>query len=176
MQIANLKTRTSLAERVADEFRRATALIESIDDAVYRFSDDKSGSVGAQFRHNLEIAENFLRGVEDGAVDYGNRPRDLRVETDRGFASLRFEIIVERISSTALASPENGVLLVRSEVDLSVWHRSSRSRELEFLLSHTIHHHAIIAQKLRGLGVDVDSDFGVAPSTLDFHALAGRNI
>ena len=45
---------------------------------------------------------------------------------------------------------------------------SSVARELQFLVSHTVHHDALIAAAARHLGVDVDSCYGIAPSTLRF--------
>jgi len=42
------------------------------------------------------------------------------------------------------------------------------ARELMTLSSHTIHHFALIATTLRGHGVQVDANFGVAPSTLSY--------
>ena len=48
--------------------------------------------------------------------------------------------------------------------------RSSLSRELQTLSSHTIHHFALIAITLRVHGFEVDPDFGMSPSTLRFQA------
>ena len=42
------------------------------------------------------------------------------------------------------------------------------TRELEFAISHTIHHHALIKERLRHLGIEFDEKFGVAPSTLEY--------
>ena len=50
---------------------------------------------------------------------------------------------------------------------------SSISRELQVLSSHTVHHFALIAMTLRMHGVEIDSDFGMAPSTLRY--LASKN-
>jgi hypothetical protein len=46
------------------------------------------------------------------------------------------------------------------------WSRSTIKRELQFLVSHTVHHFAIIKPLLLRDGVAVDDRFGVAPSTL----------
>ena len=46
------------------------------------------------------------------------------------------------------------------------WSRSTVRRELQFLLSHTIHHFALIGLLLHQQGIDPGPDFGVAPSTL----------
>jgi hypothetical protein len=45
---------------------------------------------------------------------------------------------------------------------------SSISRELQVLSSHTIHHFALIAMTLRMHGVELDAEFGMAPSTLRY--------
>ncbi|NIP97468.1 MAG: hypothetical protein GWO24_30170, partial [Akkermansiaceae bacterium] len=39
-------------------------------------------------------------------------------------------------------------------------------RELQFLVSHTVHHFAMIGGICRALGVALEDDFGVAPSTI----------
>jgi hypothetical protein len=49
------------------------------------------------------------------------------------------------------------------------WSDSSAGRELQFLISHTVHHYAVVAILLRLQGCDAaaeNPDFGVAPSTL----------
>jgi hypothetical protein len=43
---------------------------------------------------------------------------------------------------------------------------SSISRGLQVLSSHTIHHFALIAMTLRAHGIEMDPEFGTAPSTL----------
>ena len=47
---------------------------------------------------------------------------------------------------------------------------STLSRELQFLVSHTVHHDALIAAAARALGVATEPDFGIAPSTLKANA------
>jgi hypothetical protein len=58
--------------------------------------------------------------------------------------------------------------LIASEVDVVIMHRSSISREIEFVHSHTVHHHALIAEKLSSQGIETGRYFGVAPSTLEY--------
>ena len=50
--------------------------------------------------------------------------------------------------------------------DDTPWTSSTLGRELLFLLSHTIHHYALIDLLLREEGFEVPPDFGMAPSTL----------
>ena len=158
-----------LLNRLIDEFARGANLIDGLTDELYVKTSNGVGSVGAHFRHNIDFASNFLDGLEKGKVDYNQRERDLRVEENRQIASESIVFLIRRI---ILISPERleADMKVCSELDDSNWHRSTGARELEFLHSHTVHHYALIAEKLNSMGVDVSADFGVAPSTLKFWA------
>jgi hypothetical protein len=46
------------------------------------------------------------------------------------------------------------------------WSESTVGRELQFLVSHTVHHFALIRLLLGGEGPVLGPDFGVAPSTV----------
>lgn len=156
-----------LAARLAAEIERGIAVIARIDDEAYRKSTTRSASVGAQFRHNLDFVNGFLGGVGAGRIDYNDRERDPIVESDRGYAIGRFRNAVGSVSR--LRGMElRKIVRVRSETDANVWHLSSVARELEFVLSHTIHHHGLIAEKLAASGGPDVPHFGVAPSTLEF--------
>ena len=50
------------------------------------------------------------------------------------------------------------------------WSQSSAPRELQFLISHTVHHFALIKVALRDGPRSVGDDFGVAPSTLSYRS------
>jgi hypothetical protein len=57
-----------------------------------------------------------------------------------------------------------------SEPDAAdAWTASSASRELQFLISHTVHHYAIIRMILTVGGREVTPEFGISPSTLRYH-------
>jgi len=148
--------------------RQGIDLIENLTDEHFTNCErSEKSSVGAHFRHNLDFVTNFLCGLETGKLDYNARERNLRVETNRQYAALRFREAVsklENLTSTDLAKN----VLVRSETVENFWCESSPARELEFLQSHTIHHYALIQTKLAAFGISVPKDFGVAPSTLEF--------
>ena len=50
------------------------------------------------------------------------------------------------------------------------WQPSTTGRELQFLVSHTVHHFAMIGGICRALEVEMEENFGVAPSTLRHRA------
>ena len=165
--LPTIESQRKLLEGICDEFDRAIVLIESLEDEVYVGALSDKGSTGAHFRHNVDTANNLLDGIEAGTIDYGKRERDVRVEKSRQFAAERIEGLISRLKKLPSGILES-MVAVRSEIDPGVSHLSSVARELEFVHSHTVHHHAMIAEKLRAIGVDVPSDFGVAPSTLRF--------
>ncbi len=156
-----------LLEGIISEFGRASALIDALEDSKYLHGSERSQSIGTHFRHNVDFASNFLQGSETGKIDYTLRERNLRIEQDRRFAIECIDGLVRRFRDLPIEKLETPVLL-RSELDDTIWHSSSLGRELEFIHSHTVHHHALIAQKLKALGIEVPFDFGVAASTLKF--------
>ena len=51
------------------------------------------------------------------------------------------------------------------------WQPSTLGRELQFLVSHTVHHFAMIGGMCSCLDVKMEEGFGVAPSTLKYREL-----
>lgn len=143
-------------------------LVRRLDDATFR------AGIGPQLRHCLDFHAAFVRGLEAGRVDYDQRERSGAVESSRPFALARFREVEFELQRVELADAGRP-LLVRAEaasLPLSVpsWSPSSVIRELQFLLSHTVHHYALVAQMLRARGRDPGAGFGVAPSTSRHHA------
>jgi uncharacterized damage-inducible protein DinB len=125
------------------------------------------GSVGMHFRHILGYYERFLDG--GGRIDYDSRRRDATLETDRG-ALLAGIAAVHRSLQAMAAHPDTSArrVVVRDNgLDLEDrYFPSSLGRELAFLLSHSVHHLAVVAMMLRVLGAEPPASLGVAPSTL----------
>ncbi len=162
----HLPVTDKLVKSVIVEFERAQELINDLNDLDYRRSANGTGSVGGHFRHNLDFVNRFLNGIETGKIDYNQRERDIRVEEEREYAMERMANLIGRLSIVLPRLSNN--ILVRSEVDEDLWLPSTVARELEFLYSHTVHHHAMIAEKLAGRGILVMENFGVAVSTVKF--------
>lgn len=125
------------------------------------------GSVGAHLRHVADFVQVFLRAIEHGTIDYDQRERDPRLEREPRRAAANLRRLAGELARLAVLAPERE-LRVRSETNLvgPHWQRSSLARELVVLLSHTVHHYALIAVLLRARGSTPPADFGVAPSTL----------
>jgi hypothetical protein len=155
----------TIKQRLFDEIYKGIQIIRQLDDLTYRRHSDLSASVGEQFRHNLDFLNTFILGAAIGRIDYTQRERDAQVAASRAYAVERFEVALEKL---AKLSRFGGMVSVRSEIDGATWLPSSIHREMEFVLSHTIHHHALIAEKLVREGIAVDSVVGVAPSTMEY--------
>jgi uncharacterized damage-inducible protein DinB len=148
--------------------RQGSRVIQDIPDDVFAATPPVSprGSIGAHFRHILNFYDQFLFGLEEFRIDYKQRTRDPLVEQKRSCALERLEQIINRLQHLRLTEP-NHHLLVSME-NSSSWSRSSVLRELDFLLSHTVHHYSLIAMLLRIYEINPGEEFGVAPSTLNY--------
>lgn len=120
---------------------------------------------GGHVRHILDAYDCLLRDHTTGRVDFTARERDARTATDPVFAARRIDRTAGALQRLRVAA--STPLAVRAE-DTSgeSWCDSSVGRELQALLSHTIHHLALVALVLRLRGVEPGASFGVAPSTL----------
>jgi uncharacterized damage-inducible protein DinB len=131
-------------------------------------------SIGAHFRHVLDHYLAFLQGLEQGRIDYDQRERDPEIEADLRVARAttgRIAAALQALAPTTLQAPilVNVAVATESRGDPS-WEPSTVQRELAFLLSHTVHHYALISLHARRHGVELGEDFGVAPSTLEYRA------
>lgn len=146
-------------------------LLQALDPARYVSSVPAcfNSTPGGHLRHVIDHYLGLLDGLAAGRVDYERRARDPRVENEAGHAVGVIDGIMGRLR--ALAAQGDAALAVRSESagdQTGVWSDTSLLRELEFLLSHTVHHFALIATMCRLLGHEPAADFGMAPSTLKY--------
>lgn len=135
----------------------------------YRSSRCFNSSMGGHLRHNTDHYESFLAGYRDGRVDYDAREREARIECEPGYASALLQRLAEGLHSIELAHLERGLEVKMDGGASEDWSASSVRRELQFLLSHTIHHYALMVSIGADLGLvetAFPQGFGVAPSTL----------
>lgn len=162
----------------ASECGRAVArhLVELADviaqagDAAFRAkrADGVSGSVGAHVRHVLDHVTALLEPAEPGLVDYDTRRRGTLVEHHRPTAIAELRRVAFDLFHLPAADESRPVHLsavIAANGD-RVAATSSVGRELVFVLSHTVHHQAIVALLLASEGRKTPQRFGVAPSTL----------
>ena len=129
-------------------------------------------TIGGHVRHNLDHFLCLEQGLKSGSVDYDARERDEFLETDPKYAASQMEELVEFLASLASEDLDHPLKVKMDSGahndDEEQWSNSSLRRELQFLISHTIHHYALIATLCAREGLELPADFGVAPSTLRF--------
>ena len=148
---------------------QAIELLGALPESAFARVDSRHAkTVGPHLRHVIDHYTSFLSGLPEFRVDYDARDRELRLETEIAFAVERLRGIVGSLTLVDLELLEMPIA-IRLEAggpEAEQWSRSTVRRELQFLLSHTVHHFALIAVLLERHGVAVSEDFGVAPSTL----------
>jgi hypothetical protein len=126
-----------------------------------------SGSIGEHARHILDHVAALVSARPYGVLTYDRRERGTLVETDPGAALraiLRLKTAITDVDDEALESPVAVMTTVeRGEPSVVAW--STLQREMVFVASHTVHHHALIATLLAISGDEVPDGLGMAPST-----------
>jgi len=152
--------------------RQALRLLERLDDTVYSATAPgfEPHCAGKHLRHVLEFYRCFLDGLGSSGIDYDARRRDESIERSRHAAATAIGWIIHAFDSRIELRQERIVWVRMEDADGSgvrdSFMASSVSRELQVLSSHTVHHFALIAMTLRAHGLQIDADFGMAPSTL----------
>lgn len=156
-----------------DILRQADALIAEL--AARRLHQAYAAQIGPHLRHVMDHYEAFLEGLPRGIVDYESRPRDARVQSDPAYARAKLAQLLARLQALPETLPpgsgERGeplavvaaVGLDGAELSAS---QSSVQRELQFLGLHVVHHYAVLAPRLRALGLSLHEDFGKGPGTI----------
>ena len=128
-------------------------------------------TIGGHLRHCLDHYDSFLNGLEDGKVDYDHRVRLPELETQTQSALTKVLALSETLKNLSSQSPPVGLLIKMDCGSATIdWQPSTLGRELQFLVSHTVHHFAMIGGICKELGIELESGFGVAPSTLRHQA------
>ena len=157
----------SLVDANIHLLEQGLSLLARIEDRHYQAVDEALFKYGAgrHVRHLLDSYRSFFDGMETGRVDFDRREREEEIERLRSAGMARMERVIEQLRGIGASSAEKR-LQVRQ--DSPLWAASSMERELQFLISHTVHHYALIAMILRFQGVEPGDEFGVAPSTLQY--------
>jgi hypothetical protein len=166
-----MSTSDRLGDTNARLFEDAIAVVRGLDDALYcapELSPDGAG-IGPQLRHCADFARTLLDGLQAGRIDYDARKRDALFEVSRGYAIGELESLCERLRDLDRREADRELWVKNESAALPAgvdpWVRSSLRRELLALLSHTVHHQALIRERLLVRGCDPGRDFGLAPST-----------
>jgi uncharacterized damage-inducible protein DinB len=166
----------------AEKRTAGTALrgqLESLRDVVatlpidaYRAAPARvSGTVGEHVRHCLDHVRALVSHGGSGELSYDSRLRGTQIEIEPGAAVEQIDSLCEKLEKLEDAPADTPVslrsLTERDGTTLST--TSTLGREIAFVIQHTIHHLAIVAVLLDQIGIQVPTEFGLAPSTPHRH-------
>lgn len=163
-----MSTRAAISDNVA-ALHQGVEVVGALEAEEFRNTTGASprGGIGSHVRHCVEAYRCFLEGIGGGVVDYDERRREARLEEDPDYAVECLRGVIRDLEALDVAAQAQ--LRVKADAPgggAEAWCASTVGRELRYLLSHTIHHYAILAMHLRRIGADPGPEFGVAPSTL----------
>ncbi len=149
--------------------RQLADLLEGMTDEQYRTRPvGFSSSIGGHVRHCLDHVDALLVALDRGRINYDDRRRGGDVETSRlaALAALgRQEVQLLSLPALAEERPLRLTVLLSGALPAFEF-GTTAGRELAFVLSHTIHHNALVGVMAQALGVPTPERFGYAPSTI----------
>ncbi|MEN7341473.1 MAG: DinB family protein [Pseudomonadota bacterium] len=148
------------------------AVVSQIREEDYRRAVPPCDSgIGAHVRHILDHYDAFFAGLNSGEINYDKRERDTETQYSTKKALQRIESTREQLAALShegLLAPIMVVMDCGSRASTCLSVPSTGLREMQFLVSHTVHHDALIAAAAKALGLRLHEGFGVAPSTLRY--------
>jgi hypothetical protein len=167
--------RSSLHEAIAEVLRQGESLLNSLSDEDYtrKLPVVFASTVGGHYRHCLDHFQSLLRGLDAYEINYDNRERNCQIENDRAFALSETQRILRTFGSVPtpfLKCRINVRSKINYDIEAAPLIGSTVGREFMYAVAHAIHHYALISVMCGILGVPLPAGFGVAPSTLRYHA------
>ncbi|GAA3918808.1 DinB family protein [Litoribacillus peritrichatus] len=147
--------------------------IMELDDASYTKVSKPlfDSSIGQHLRHILDIFQALMTSENGDLIDYDLRRRGIPLETDRMAGLQEIDQVREWLLSLEPEQLDNDVV-ISTEVALvtqqTAEFRTTFGRELCFASSHLTHHLALMVVHAKLLGLEVDSQLGVAPATATY--------
>jgi hypothetical protein len=143
----------------------------SLSDAQYADAAPSDASIGAHYRHSLEHFRILFASVNEAEIDYDRRERDERLENER-LAALQVTRDFRHAARFLATLPLEREIQARTRISYassgSCATASTIGREIMYVVSHAIHHYALIGLICGMRKIPVPDDFGVAPSTLEY--------
>lgn len=155
-----------LLKSIRDSLDELTSLLDQLSDEDYSKSCESlsNATIGEHTRHILEMFQCLQNGYDSGVLNYDNRQRNKRIQTETEFAKQCISEI-----KTGLQT-ENKIMFLEQYIDgLTMRIQSNYYRELLYNLEHCVHHQALIkVAVLQFENISIDDNFGVARSTIEY--------
>lgn len=157
-------------EPLISVLRQLAALLHAASDDQYTMKPVGvvNSSIGGHVRHCLDHVDALLAGICIGDMSYDDRQRGTDVESCRLAALQAIERQEQELHGILHLSIDHPIRLkvLMAATAPSILVETSLGRELAFVMSHTVHHNALIGVIAKVLGINVPERFGYAPSTL----------
>jgi len=166
----------TLIEANVSCLEQGICLLESLPNEIYssKCKEVFGSSIGSHFRHNIDHYLAFREGFAGGRIDYDARQRNVSLEDNSSEACRLMAELVSFLRAIEQEDLEKQLEIRMHDGGDSTWSRTSLRRELQFLLSHSIHHYALVVSIANRYEPTCFPDgFGVAPSTLHYREAAG---
>ena len=166
-----------LSSNCADILQQLRTTVGQLNPEQYSLSLPvlSGSSVGMHVRHIAELLGCLVAGYEKGIVNYDDRERNLKLETDPVYAACYTLELENQISEQ-----EDLPMLLKANYSLTAntdhFIKTSYYRELAYNIEHTIHHMAIlrIALHQHFPHIRLNGGFGIAPSTLRYKQVCAQ--
>ena len=144
----------------------------SLEDYSFKMNALQGASVGQHVRHILDFYSNLSLAGSLKFIDYHNRNRNSILETDQQVVIHTIKSLFGQLRDMDEGLPlevftdfQSGELQSRTPV------KTSFAREAMYCFEHAIHHMAMIriGVSVTFPQIEMDKNFGVAPSTVHFH-------
>ena len=165
-----------LQEATIEALRQVQQLVVASDGNRYNQPSENSESgIGKHIRHILDHFLALEQGIINNHIDYNCRHRESEIENDAELALQLIKQLIKWLRDSHLADRK---VTVESEISLKQQQNqcfdSSLSRELCYLINHTVHHVAYTKLVAKELGIVVDETIGIAPSTATYLRQQGQ--
>ncbi|MBF6640412.1 DinB family protein [Flavobacterium sp. J49] len=147
--------------------------LNELSGLVLQLSDDEyccpchdlsNATIGEHTRHIIEMFQCLENQYESGVVNYDHRKRDYLIQTNTAFAKECIDTILNQVDR-----PNKNLQLQQIVDGEELLIDSNYHRELLYNLEHCIHHQALIKVAIiQSDTVDIDENFGVARSTIEY--------
>ncbi len=132
-----------------------------------------NSSIGNHTRHVIELFQCLLHGYKSGFVNYDNRKRDIKIETEKLFAQTQIAEIIAQLNLPNKNMVLEGKFCETNNEIISV--ETNFFREILYNIEHSIHHMALIRIGVTEISnITLPENFGVAASTIQHKKLCAQ--